>query len=141
MKNNETMKLNIKSDNGFTMVDLIVALGVFTVFTSLLCTLLYSVYKNTLQTRMSALATNYAIQILEDIDLISYDVVKDGMEDYYIDKFSIASGFNVSIDVRNYSEKSDNQDVIKLVNLTISYDLGGSTEKIVIKKIKIREIA
>ena len=52
MENEKKMKLNIKSNNGFTMIDLIVALGVFTVFASLLCTLLYYVYKSNLQTRM-----------------------------------------------------------------------------------------
>ncbi len=142
MENEKKMKLNIKSNNGFTMIDLIVALGVFTVFASLLCTLLYYVYKSNLQTRMSALATNYAIQILEDVDLISYDDVKNGMEDYYIDKFSIANGFDISIDVRGYySEKSAIQDVIKMVTLTITYDFGATTENIVIEKMKVKEIA
>ena len=64
------------------------------------------------------------------------------MEDYYIDKFSIANGFDISIDVRGYySEKSAIQDVIKMVTLTITYDFGATTENIVIEKMKVKEIA
>ena len=63
------------------------------------------------------------------------------MAQTYLNKFSIPSGYDIIIDVSNYGEGLNNvQDVIKIVKLTISYELQGVPEKITIQKLKIKEI-
>lgn len=131
-------KINLESESGITMMDLIVALAIFTIFTGIITALMFSSYKTNLQLRMSGAAINYTIEILEDIDKISYDEVTNGMEEAYRTKFEIPSGFNLNLDVGKYNSGSEN--LVKKVKFTISYEISGKTEKIVINKLKIKEV-
>lgn len=133
-------KLNFRSDSGFTMTDLIAALIIFSIFTGMIATLMYTSLKMNLQIKMAGAAENYAIQILEDIDKIGYDQVTNGMEDSYKSKFGVPTGFDLSIEVSNYNEGTSKEDLIKKVKLTISYEFAGNSEKLVIEKLKIKEI-
>lgn len=134
------MKINIKSNSGFTMTDLVVALLMLTLFTGMIGSLLYSSYKTNIQTKMTGLSVNYAIQILEDIDKITYDEVKNGMESKYINALSIPAGFDLTIDVSNYNEGNSKEDLIKKVKLTIIYQFSEETETVVFEKLKIKEV-
>ena len=133
-------KLNFRSDSGFTMTDLIAALIIFSIFTGMIATLMYTSLKMNLQIKMAGAAENYAIQILEDIDKIGYDQVTNGMEDSYKSKFGVPTGFDLSIEVSNYNEGTSKEDLIKKVKLTISYEFAGNSEKLVLEKLKIKEI-
>lgn len=134
------IKTNIKSNSGFTMTDLVVALIIFLIFSGLVVTAFYSSYVVNSKTKITASATNYSIQILEDIDKITYDEVQNGMENTYRQKFSIPDGYSLKMEVTNYNEGNDKEDLIKNVKLTIEYKIAGDTEKIVINKIKVKEL-
>ena len=101
---------------------------------------MYNSFKTNLQVKMAGTAANYAIQILEDIDKISYDKVINGMESSYKSKFSIPNGFDLSIEVSNYNEGTDKEDLIKKVKLTITYSLAENSENLVIERLKVKEI-
>ena len=73
-------KINVKSNKGFTIADLAIALIIFILFTEIIGTLFYSSFRLNSQAKISAVATNYAIEILEDIDRIAYEDVQNGME-------------------------------------------------------------
>ena len=133
-------KINIKSNKGFTIADLAIALIVFVIFTGIIGTLFYSSFKINSQARISAVATNYAIEILEDIDKIAYDDVQNGMESKYIEQFSIPEGYELSIKIQKYNLGNDKADLIKKVKLTLSYGMMGDTEQIVIQRLKVKEI-
>lgn len=133
-------KLNLKSEAGFTMTDLVAALIIFSIFTGIIGTLMYSSFKANLQTKMAAMAGGYAVQILEDIDKITYDEVKNGMENKYKTKFSIPAGFDLNIEVSNYNEGNNKEDLIKKVKLTITYVFAGNSEQFVVNKLKVKEV-
>lgn len=134
------IKTNIKSNSGFTMTDLVIAMIIFLIFSGLVVTAFYSSYVVNSKTKITASATNYSIQILEDIDKITYDEVQNGMENMYRQKFSIPNGYSLKMKVTNYNEGNDKEDLIKNVKLTIKYKIAGDTEKIVINKIKVKEL-
>lgn len=134
------IKTNIKSNSGFTITDLVVALIIFLIFSVLVVTAFYSSYVVNSKTKITASATNYSIQILEDIDKITYDEVQNGMENTYRQKFSIPDGYSLKMKVTNYNEGNDKEDLIKNVELTIEYKIAGDNEKIVINKIKVKEL-
>ena len=134
------IKTNIKSNSGFTMTDLVVSLIIFLIFSGLVVTAFYSSYVVNSKTKITASATNYSIQILEDIDKITYDEVQNGMENTYRQKFSIPDGYSLKMKVTNYNEGNDKEDLIKNVELTIEYKIAGDNEKIVINKIKVKEL-
>ena len=133
--------LNIKSENGFTMQDLIIAIFIIVVLIATISSMVYSVYKTNLKLDLSARMTTYAIQILEDIDKIAYEEVNSSLAERYVKQFSIPSGFYVDIQVSRYGESLENiQDVMKIVKLTISYTLQGETEEFVVERLKIKEL-
>lgn len=141
MKVSKNKKFNIKSENGFTMQDLMIAAFIIIIFVSFISTMMYTVVRTNIKADLTAQMTTYAVQILEDIDKISYEEVDSSLAQTYLDKFSIPSGYDIIIDVSNYGEGLNNvQDVIKIVKLTISYELQGVPEKITIQKLKIKEI-
>ena len=72
-KKQKRIQLNIASNKGFTMTDVVIALIIFTIFTGTIGSFMYASYKMNLQTKMSGSAVNYAMEILEDIDKIAYE--------------------------------------------------------------------
>lgn len=131
----------IKSNKGFTMQDLVIATLIITLFVGLISSLMYAVYNLNMRTNLSSQMATYAVQILEDIDKISYDEVSSDLAETYKSKFSIPAGFDVNIEVSNYGEGIENvQDIIKVVNLTISYELTNDTQQFSVQRLKIKEI-
>lgn len=130
----------IKSNRGATMADLVAAITIFSIFTGIIGTLMYNAYKTNLQTKLAGTAVNYAVEILEDIDKISYDEVQNGMEEDYKRKLGISNKFNLDIDVKKYSQGTTKKDLIKQIKLTISYKFVGKTEYFIVENLKMKEI-
>ena len=104
MSNVSLKKLNTKSENGFTFTDLAIAIFVIMIFAGTIGTILYQITELKLSTRLSAEATVCAIQILEDIDRTDYELIQNGMENDYKNKFQIPDGFALKINVTNSSK-------------------------------------
>ena len=115
----------LKSESGFTMYDLIVAMFLITLFVGLIASLMYSSYKINMETNLMMQASAYSVQILEDIDKIAYEEVDSSLASKYKSDFSIPAGFNVNLEVSKYGEEQNLQDVMKIVKLTISYEFSG----------------
>ena len=132
--------INIKSQNGFTMQDLVIALLIITLFVGIISTLMYKVYKIEIESKLMSQMVMYSVQILEDIDKISYEEVTSDLSNSYNNKFSIPKGFKIDINVSNYLEETTNdQDLIKIVKLNISYDYLGEKEEFKVTRLKIKE--
>ena len=142
MKKNSFKKINkFKSEKGFTMMDLVTALIIFTLFTGLICTIMYKVYELNTRVNLSSQMEVYAVQILEDIDKISYEEAQTKTGEQYKEQFSIPNGFDVKLQFSDYREGESNvEDVIKIVNLSISIDFLGRTENFNVQRLKIKEI-
>lgn len=126
----------LKSDKGFTMQDVIIGIVVLIAFAGTIASSYLAIYKVQAQTEATAVASLYGIQILEDIDRISYDQVKNGMEQGYKQTYGISDGMDLKIEVSQY----DPDNTIKLVKLTLTYQIAGSQENLVLEKLKVKEI-
>ena len=141
MKKNINNKLNIKSEKGFTIQDLIIALFLLSLFVTFLSSMMYSVYLTNAKTNLTSQMATYAVQILEDIDKISYEEVNSDLAQKYHAKFNIPEEYNIDLQVSNYGEGVANiQDVMKIVNLTISYTMQDETEQFSTQRLKIKEM-
>ena len=138
MSNVSLKKLNTKSENGFTFTDLAIAIFVIMIFAGTIGTILYQITELKLSTRLSAEATVCAIQILEDIDRTDYELIQNGMENDYKNKFQIPDGFALKINVTN-SSKTVGGEPVKNVELRIKYEFKGREEELVITRQKVRE--
>lgn len=140
MKNDSKYVINLKSENGFTMQDLLIACFIFVAFVGIIGSLMYSVYNLSIKSNLTSQMTFYAVQILEDIDKLSYEDAQEMTGDKYKLQFAIPDGFNVDLQLTDYGEgKEYIKDVIKIVNLKISYTISGETEQFAVKRLKIKE--
>lgn len=133
--------INVKSQKGFTIQDLAIALLIITLFIGLISTLMFNVYKINIKSKLTSQMVMYSVQILEDIDKISYEEVTSELSNSYNSKFSIPEGFEIDINVSNYADGLTNvQDLIKIVDLNISYNYLGEKEEFKVTRLKIKEI-
>ena len=126
----------LKSNKGFTMQDVIIGLIVLTIFAGTIASCYLAIYKVQAQTQATAVATLYGIQILENIDRISYEQVENGMEQSYKQTYGISDAMNLKIDVSQYNSEN----TIKRIKLTLTYRIAGNEENLVFEKFKVKEI-
>lgn len=131
-------RIKFKSEKGFTLQDVIAAFIVILIFIGIIATLMVYVYKTNMQTSLTSQMTLYAVQILEDIDKISYEEAQEKTGEYYKDKFSIPDGFDVQLQFTDYGE--DTEDLIKIVDLKLTYTFQGETTEYNLQKLKIKEL-
>ena len=127
---------NLKSNKGFTMQDVIIAIAILTLFAGTIAGSYLAIYKIQAETQITAVATLYGIQILENIDRIAYEDVKNGMEDTYKQAYGISDQMDLRIEVSQYNSEN----TIKMVKLTLSYQVAGNTEDLVLEKLKVKEL-
>ena len=127
---------NLKSNKGFTMQDVIIAIAILTLFAGTISGSYLAIYKIQAETQITAVATLYGIQILENIDRIAYEDVKNGMEDTYKQAYGISDQMGLRIEVSQY----DSENTIKMVKLTLSYQVAGNKEDLVLEKLKVKEL-
>lgn len=130
--------INLKSNKGFTMQDLVIAIIILMAFIGIISTMFYSIYKINYQTKLTANATYYAVQILEDIDKISYEEVENSLADRYVS--DLPSRYSVKLEVTPYKDEDYAQNLVKNVKLTVSYTFLGTTEELIIQRIKVKEV-
>lgn len=126
----------LKSNKGFTMQDVIIGMVILTVFAGTIAGSYLAIYKIQAETQMTAVASLYGIQILENIDRKAYEDVKNGMENTYRQDYDISDKVGLKIEVSPY----DTEDTLKMVKLTLTYEIAGNTEELVLEKLKVKEL-
>lgn len=159
---NQKNIFKLKSNKGFTMQDLIIAITIFSIFTGLICTLIVNIFIMQAESNAQEVATLYAVQIVEYIDKIAFEDVTENLSTEVVEMFNIPSGFNIDIKVTEYktSTKSTKESGLKtqanfeeaeirtdeygvytkMVSTNISYTLNKEEKNILINRLKIREM-
>ena len=132
----EKITKKLKSNKGFTMQDVVLGMIILTIFAGTIAGTYLTIYKIQAETQMTAVASLYGIQILENIDRIAYEDVKNGMEDSYKQAYGISDKMALKIEVSQYNE----EDTMKMIKLTLTYEIAGNTEELVLEKLKVKEI-
>lgn len=132
----------VKSNKGVMGADIVVSLLVLTLFAGVIASLFADVFFQNISIRMNALATNYAIKILEDTDKMAYnDVTQVQMDKNLTNKYGISSNYTVTVKVENYNANDyTKKDLIKIITVTVKYTLKDKPYTYTVKKLKIREM-
>lgn len=136
------MKYHFKSKKGITGVDIALSITIFIFFIGVFSTLSAKVYKKSSQVVANANATAYITNILEAVDMIQYDSIVDGKTDElanYAKSLNMPAMYKADITVKKISEYMNNpnlQDVIKIVEVNMTYTLQGETRTINIKRLR-----
>lgn len=132
--------IDLKSNKGVTLTDVTVGLLILLLFTGILTTSFYNIYKHNVLIKFNAMAIDYTIKILEDTDRMSYEEVTNDINNTIKEKFDIKDGFNIKVNVENYNkDDATKQDVIKIVTVTVNYKIAGEEYKYSVEKLKIKE--
>lgn len=129
----EKLKINLKSNQGFTIQDLIVAIVVITLFAGLIGGMYVSIFRLQSETTLDAALTVYAIQILEYIDEIPFNQVMIGMEGQCRTALSLPSSMQLQIDV------TQTQENLKNVKITLGYTFQGNHRELMMENSKVKE--
>lgn len=123
------------------MVDVVIAIIILCMFVGTIGNLYYQIAYRSHIIQFNAMAVYYTVKIAEEIDRISYDEVKNELNNNLKDDFQIPSLINITIDVQKYSDiDTTKADIIKIVTIKTEYTALNNTETYEIKKLKIKEM-
>ncbi len=144
--------VSIKKNRGFTTADIVVAIVVMMIFVGMIATLFYNFYLSTTAKNRNAMATNYIVDVIEEIKAMNYDEVqKDTQDSNSINNLiqqleatkQIPKEYIITGEIQKYNEtegNTDKKDLVKILTIRVEYSLGKKTEKIEISTLLIKTI-
>lgn len=133
---------NIKRNKGFTTADIVVSIVVLMIFVGMITTLFYNFYLSTTAKNRNAMATNYIVDVIEEIKAMNYDEVqKDTQDSNSINNLiqqleatkQIPKEYIITGEIQKYNEtegNTDKKDLVKILTVRVEYMVGKKTEKI-----------
>lgn len=130
--------MNLKSNKGFTGVDIAIASLAFIIFVSLITGLFYNISSTNRKIDRKSTASQLAIKVIETMKRTNFDELQLNMttleslnnvqqeEDKII---NIPNGYNIEISVEKYRE----EETIKTIRVIVSYEVGKDTENVKIE--------
>lgn len=149
--------MNLKSEKGFTGIDITVALIIMTLFISIITVVLYNMTKESKEMERNSEATYIATDIIEKFKALNYDNVNItnnaenenyvSIEQYNdanqnkIDGITIPDGYIVSIKVEQYRPEGEtlNIDLVKTVKVKVEYKVGKEVKNVKLKTTLTRD--
>lgn len=126
----------LKNKKGFTGIDISISIIAIIIFTSTILGLMYNVKMENLKMQSKLLANIYLTEALENIAIAEYDDVTSENSSIILD---MPDAFNIKMDVSKISDEDGvKEDIIKRVNVTISYKIGDKIYEESAERLKIR---
>lgn len=142
--NNNSKKNRYKREEGVTIIDLVIAIIIMSVFVGVITSLMTGIYKQSLEVQISSNAMSYATIILEKIDEKSFEEVQNPnfVENLKASgEVTIPEEYTIKLNVENPDNVSEEvSDVIKKATVTVNYKIRNEEKSISISKLKVKEI-
>ena len=131
-----------KENKAVMGVDIVVSIVVLSLFAGVIAGMFAELFIQNVSIRMNAMAVNYAIIILENTDRLPYaEVTTENMMNNVKEKYYMSDNYTANIEVTKYSDMdTSKEDLIKIVKVTISYELLGQEYSYTVQKLKIKEM-
>lgn len=130
-----------RENRAATMTDVIVGMIILIMFTGILTTSFYKMYMHNISIRMNAIAVDYAIKILEDVDRMTYEEVTNDLNNTLTQKYTIKENYTINLEIENYNKNDETkQDIIKTVKVTVKFKVADQEQEYTVKKVKIKEM-
>lgn len=128
------------NNKGVTGIDLVLSITILVIFSGTIIGIMSSIYKISQEIEKSANAMSYATIILEKVDEKSYEEVTSDFVTNLINnnEIKISDDYSVTFSVTPAGE--ENEDLVKKVNVNVTYNVNGKDKSIIINKLKIKEI-
>lgn len=142
-----SLKNKIKQNKGFTGMDLSISVIVILISIAIIATMIYNLYLSGAGMKRNVIATDYAINILENIQATDYASVTFNQEESTTLKTKLdemlkvtgscdnntntynanVNSYDITIKIEKYSDKfntGEKEDYIKIITVKIQYNLG-----------------
>ena len=121
-----------KTKHGFTGIDILLAIVVIILFTTVIASLMYNIKYENLKIKNKLISNIYLIETLENIGIASYDsITSDNLSVFPED---MPNSLQKSIEVTE-----THKDIIKKVKVTISYNIEDRTYENILERLKIKD--
>lgn len=127
--------MNLKSNKGFTGVDVAIAGIVLIIFMSLITGLFYNISSTNKKIERKSMATQLAIKTIETMKKTKFEELVPNMTLNELNEVqeleenkiqNIPNGYNIVISVQKYND----EEVIKIISVEVSYINGKNTENV-----------
>lgn len=139
-------KVNMNDEDGFTMIDLILAIFIFMLFGVYIVSLVVNSYVKSIDIQAGSYASAYATQVaqaIDDVSLLEIQSHQDDIINYLKTRgelpidFLEGSDYSVSVNVEDVSDAVS--DELKKVAIVINYPVNGEQKQLKIDKLKIND--
>lgn len=141
--------MNVKSQKGFTGIDITIAVIVITLFVSIISVVFYNITVSSKTVERKTEATYIAQDVIEKIKALNYDEVvetegtdaidinsykKDNV--LIIDNKEYDTAYTIQIKIKKYvpdtntQENDESNDLVKIVNVNVLYKIGKEVENV-----------
>lgn len=98
--------MKLKKENGFTGIDITIALLILTISISIIATLTFNISSNSQKIERKTEATNIAIDVIEKIKILSYTQVESNSTEInkILQEANQKNEYNVAIVIQKYNE-------------------------------------
>lgn len=130
--------MKFKSNKGFTGIDISVATVIFIIFASIVATLFYNTTVTSKKIERKTTATNLCIEIIEALKGSPFDKLTktedapmniENLQTISGKTINVPNGYVPEITIEDYKDEN----VIKILRVTISYKENNKTEEITIE--------
>lgn len=129
----------IKNSKGFTQTDIVVAVVAIIFFTTLIVALMTNVKVQSAKLKGKLLANIYLTEALENVGILQYDYVTEENKDLIFPKMTDVFTSQLSISKLTDEDNTKDEDVIKKVEVKITYKIGNKTYEETAQRLKVKE--
>ena len=129
----------IKNSKGFTQTDIVVAVVAIIFFTTLIVALMTNVKVQSTKLKGKLLANIYLTEALENVGILQYDYVTEENKNLIFPKMTDAFTPQLSISKLTDEDNTKDEDVIKKVEVKITYQIGNKTYEETAQRLKVKE--
>lgn len=140
--------MKIKSEKGFTGIDMAISVIVLFIFVSLIALLIYNFNSSTKEVELRSEATYLAIDEIENIKNEGFEAIEtiryDEENPYYIDEETETTDFYKKVIVQDYADLNPGDttiipNLVKKVTVQISYMFKGKTQTVELSTVLSKE--
>lgn len=131
--------MKFKKDTGLAGTDMIIAIITIIIFSTFILSLMINNSIENMKIAKETMAMIYITQIFENIGIADYDTVSEKNTDNFIPEEAL-NNYKVDITIEDdFEEIEEQQDIIKKITLSLSYNVGNKTYTSSMERYKIKE--
>ena len=131
--------MSVKKDNALVGIDTIIAIIAIFIFSTLIVSLIYNNSIENIKLKQENLAMIYLTETFENIAIADYNDVTMEKMNNYIPTDAIENNFNINIELKELDNIIQEQEIIKKIVGTISYQIADKKYSYTMERMKIKE--